>query len=310
LNTPVAFVVFNRPECTARTLAAIREARPPKLLVIADGPRSGHPADADRCAEVRALIDRQIDWPCEVERDFAGQNMGCARRVAGGLTWAFSRCERLVVIEDDCLPDPSFFPFCDELLERYAEDSRVGQICGCPRYFSAVQRDSSYIFSRYGAIWGWASWRRAWASYSLSLETWPRFASSGGLEAVVQSRAEYELRSSLYQRLHDEPPDTWDFQWGYAKLSQGMLSVVPCRNLVENIGFSGGGTHVAAGSRFPLDRLQVHFPLRHPEFVLPDLRFDRAYSRAFTDECRRPIWRRAARRLSRVWGAREQLTQA
>jgi len=295
VNTPVAFVVFNRPDCAARTLAAIRDARPPRLMVVADGPRPGNRDDADKCAAVRRLIEDGIDWPCEVERNYSDINLGCAERVAGGLTWAFSRCERLVVIEDDCLPDESFFRFCDELLERYANDTRVGQVCGCPRYFSTVERGTSYIFSRYGAIWGWASWRRAWASYSLRLESWPRFYASGGLDAVVQSRAERALRAALYRRLHEEKPDTWDFQWGYAKLSQGMLSAVPCRNLIENIGFAGGGAHVAQGSTFGLYRTHLDFPLVHPEFVLPDIPFDRAFSRAFTSASSTPLWRRVAR---------------
>jgi len=300
LNTPVAFIVFNRPDCAARTLAAIREARPPRLLVVADGPRNAHPDDAARCASVRRLIDEQVDWPCNVERNYSDTNLGCAVRVASGLTWAFSRSERLIVIEDDCVPDSSFFCFCDELLERYANDTRVGQICGCPRYFSSIERGTSYIFSRYGAVWGWASWRRAWAGYSLQLESWPRFRAAGGLHAVVQSGAEYALRAALYQRLHQSTPDTWDYQWGYARLSQGMLSAVPCRNLIENIGFGGGGAHLAPGSSFALDRMRLDFPLSHPEFVLPDLAFDRAFSRAFAADASTPVWRRVARKLRRT----------
>jgi hypothetical protein len=234
-----------------------------------------------------------------VERNFSDENLGCAERVAGGLTWAFSRSERLVVVEDDCLPDQTFFRFCDELLERYADDTRIGQICGCPRYFSSIRRPTSYIFSRYGPIWGWASWRRAWANYSLEIETWPRFLASGGLNAVVQSRAEYALRSSLYRRLYEETPDTWDYQWGYAKLSQGMLSVIPCRNLIENIGFAGGGAHHAPGGEFGLNPMQLEFPLIHPDFVLPDIPFDRAYSRAFTTGSATPVWRKVARKIKR-----------
>ena len=141
--TPVAFVVFNRPACTARTLAAIRQAQPPRLLVIADGPRPAHPDDVKLCADVRNIVDEGVDWPCEVERNYAVGNLGCALRVSSGLTWAFSRAERLVVIEDDCLPDPSFFWFCDELLGRYADDTRIGQICGCPRYFSTIDRSTT-----------------------------------------------------------------------------------------------------------------------------------------------------------------------
>jgi hypothetical protein len=297
VNTPVAYIVFNRPDCTALTLAAIREARPPRLFVIADGPRSDHSDDATKCAEVRRLIDEGIDWPCEVERNYAANNLGCAVRVAGGLTWAFSNSERLIVVEDDCLPDQSFFWLCDELLERYADDTRVGQVCASPRYFSTIERPASYIFSRYGGIWGWASWRRAWANYSLRVESWPRFRASGGLDAVVQSRAEYKVRAALYQRLYEDPPDTWDYQWGYAKLSQGMLSAVPCRNLIENIGFSGGGTHISPGSHFSLSRLRLDRPLRHPDFVLPDTLFDQAYSRVFTTSNSQALWRKVARKL-------------
>ena len=300
MTTPVAFIVFNRLECTARTLAAIREARPPRLFMIADGPRPTRPDEAETCAAVRKLIEEGIDWPCEVERNYSDTNLGCAVRVAGGLTWAFSRSERLVVVEDDCLPDQSFFWLCDELLERYANDTRVGQISACPRYFSSIERTSSYIFSRYGAIWGWASWRRAWNSYSLQLESWPRFQASGGLNAVVQSRAEYLLRESLYKRLHEQPPDTWDYQWGYAKLSQGMLSAVPCKNLIENIGFTGGGAHISPGSKFELSRLSLDRPLRHPDFVLPDTIFDRAYSHAFTSGSSTPLWRKVARKLKKT----------
>jgi len=303
VNTPVAFIAFNRPDCTARTLAAIRMARPPRLFVIADGPRDGNSEDASSCAAVRRLIEAVIDWPCEVGRNYSDRNLGCAARVASGLTWAFSHSERLVVIEDDCLPDQSFFWFCDELLESYAGDTRVGQICGCPRYFSSIERRTSYIFSRYGAIWGWASWRRAWASYSLHLESWPRFSASGALHAVVQSRAEYALRAALYQRLYEEAPDTWDFQWGYAKLSQGMLSAVPCRNLIENIGFDRGGTHVEPGGKFGLDRMHLNYPLVHPEFVLPDMAFDRAFSQAFTAAGSTPAWRKIARTLKHAIGA-------
>jgi hypothetical protein len=258
------------------------------------------PEDAAKCAAVRKLIDDGIDWPCQVERDFADKNLGCAVRPSTGLTWAFSRTERLIVLEDDCLPDPSFFWFCDELLERYANDSRVGQICGCPRHFSEVHRPTSYIFSRYGPCWGWASWRRAWSGFSLRMESWPRFLASGALDAIVHSPAERAARVALYGRLHQgQSPDIWDFQWGYAKLSQGLLSVIPCRNLISNTGFGGEGTHFGPGSRFELRRSQVDRPLVHPEFVLPDTRFDRAFSKAAIASGGAPLLSRAIGKIRR-----------
>ena len=303
MNTPVAFIVFNRAECVRRTLAAIRLARPPRLLIIADGPRDSRPDDPAKCAAVRKLVEEGVDWPCEIERNYATRNLGCAERLASGLTWAFSRSERLIVIEDDCLPDPSFFGFCEELLERYANDTRVGQISGCPMFFSEIDRASSYIFSRYGSIWGWASWRRAWNYYDLKIESWPRFSQGGGLDAVVHSQAEYKKRKRLYSEMHGAQVfDSWDYQWGYAKFSQGLLSVVPCRNLIENTGYGPDGTHYGPEDKFTLKRFSMERPLRHPEFVIPDLRFDRAFGAADTKNMfGPPLWERALRKVKRLF---------
>lgn len=312
MNTPVAFIVFNRLECARRTLAAIRLARPPRLLIVADGPRDSRPGDAEKCAAVRKLIEDGVDWPCVVERDYAERNLGCALRLATGLTWAFSRSERLVIIEDDCLPDPTFFTFCDELLERFANDTRVGQICGCPMYMSEIERATSYVFSRYGPIWGWASWRRAWKYYDLHLESWPKFFAVGGLDGAVHSRAEYVKRKRLFDGMHgSQVLDSWDYQWGYAKFTQGLLSVVPCRNLIENTGFGDDGTHYGPEDRFMLQRFSMDGPLRHPEFVIADLAFDRAYAAADTQNMFGPPlwkrgWRKATRLLRRFFGSAGQ----
>lgn len=279
----VAFLVFNRPECTARTLAVIRGARPDRLLVVADGPRPERAGEAAKCAQVRRSIEESIDWPCDFQRHYAETNLGCAQRVSSGLDWAFGISERLIVLEDDCLPDPTFFPFCEELLARYADDTRVGQICGTPHISSRVPVpvDSSYCFSRYGPIWGWASWARAWRHYDLGLRQWPAFLQEGHLDSICLSRAEVEMRRALYDRLHQTRPDTWDYQWGFAKMSQGLLSIIPKVSMIENIGFGADATHTAPASQVTLERLPMSFPLRHPSFVLPWRAFDRAYSRRF-----------------------------
>jgi len=280
LNTPVVFLIFNRPDCTARTFAEIRKAQPRQLLVVADGPRPGHSPDVAACAEVRRIVDEGVDWPCAVQRDYSESNLGCAQRVASGLTWVFSLVEEAIVLEDDCLPDPTFFPYCEELLVRYRHDTRVGQICGTPLITASVERDTSYVFSRYGPIWGWASWRRAWKYYDLKLRDWPQLRAVGGLASVIHSRAELRWRTNLYDSLHADSPGTWDFQWGYAKISQSMLSVIPCRNLIENIGFGEGATHTHGkrASGFPLEAVKM--PFVHPHWVLPDAHFDERYSQS------------------------------
>jgi hypothetical protein len=296
VKSAVAFLVFNRPGCTRRVFERIRDAKPPVLLVVADGPRAERADDAQKCAEVRSIIEQGIDWPCVVRQNYSEQNLGCAKRVSSGLDWAFSIEERLIVLEDDCLPDPSFFQFCDEMLERYQAVRTVGQICGCLRYFSKIDRKSDYVFTRYGPVWGWASWRRAWATYDIGLRDWPRHRAAGTLRAVTSTRRELRARTALYDNLHNKPVTTWDYQWGYAKLVNGLLSVMPTVNLIENIGFDGQGTHYTSGE-FGLRVHEMTFPLCHPAEVSVDANFDLQYARAFAG---RGLLHRIYSKLSRV----------
>jgi hypothetical protein len=282
MDAPVLLLVFNRPDCTARTLAAIRQARPKKLFVVADSPRADRPDEAEKCRAVRDLIENGVDWPCEVERNYAEENMGCALRVSSGITWAFSRAEKLIILEDDILPDASFFPFCDELLIKYADDRRIAQINGCTRFFSDFETDTSYVFSRWAPIWGWASWRRAWSAYDLRMASWPAFRDSGGMKRATRSPAEFTLRTKLFEDLYQAPhPHTWDYQWSYSVMSRGLLAAMPRVNLIENIGFTPEGTHYAPGSSFGLVTHSLPFPLVHPRKVALDPAFEKKFSAAW-----------------------------
>ena len=167
LRTPVALLIFNRPDTTERVFNAVAKARPSKLLVVADGPRDSRPGEAARCEQTRAIIKR-VDWDCEVITNFADRNMGCKLRVSSGIDWIFEQVEEAIILEDDCLPDPSFFRFCDEMLERYRDNERVGMVSGGNLQFGRHRGTGSYYFSKYTHIWGWASWRRAWKRTSAS----------------------------------------------------------------------------------------------------------------------------------------------
>ena len=276
--SPVVFIVFNRPECTARTLAAIREARPPRLLVVADGPRANRPGEDVKCRETRRVIDEGVDWPCEVERNYSPVNLGCGERPASGLSWAFSRADRLIVLEDDCLPDPSFFHFCDQLLERYADDQRIGQICGSPFICNRLERPTSYIFSRYGPCWGWASWARAWKYFSFSLESWPEVERSGNFRSFIPDPFERRSRRKTYNSLRHGPGSIWDLHWGYAKMANSMLSIIPTRSMIENIGFGADATHTLTQNGPALTRGSMPDTLIHPTNILADAAFNEAYS--------------------------------
>jgi hypothetical protein len=265
MRSPVLFLVFNRPEPTAEVFAAIRAARPPRLYVAADGARPNRPGEAQRCEETRQVATA-VDWPCEVKTLFRDKNLGCKQAVSQALDWFFECEPEGIVLEDDCVPDPSFFQYCDELLEHYRDDKRVALISGDNFQFGRVYGESSYYFSRYCHIWGWASWRRAWRRYDRDIKAWPAFRDGGGLERVFGARpreARYWRR--ILEEVHQGKIDTWDYQWNFAVWAQSMLTILPQKNLVKNIGFGVDATHTTGRSKFADMRAEMlDFPLRHP----------------------------------------------
>ena len=241
LETPIALCIFNRPELTARVFEAIRCAGPKQLLVIADGPRENQPGDAEVVEQTRKILDR-IDWPCEVKTNFSPTNLGCRVRMATGLTWAFEQAEELIILEDDCLPDPTFFSFAQSLLNRYRDVPQIMMISG-DNFQPGPTSNNSYYFSRWAHIWGWASWRRAWNHFDLEIQSWPETKISGSLAEQVDSPAEYQYWANVFDQVHQGQIDTWDFSWAYALWKQNGLAILPELNLVTNLGFSDSATH-------------------------------------------------------------------
>ncbi len=266
---PVIFLIFNRPEETARTFAAIRAARPSKLLVVADGPRPDRAAERDLCDRTRSVIDG-IDWSCLVRRNFADTNMGCGKRVSSGLDWAFGLVEEAIILEDDCLPDPSFFPYCVELLERYRADGRIMMISG-DNFQNGVGRTSdSYYFSRLPHCWGWATWRRAWQHYDFTMADWPQRREARWLKTIAQNPALERYWARCFDDVMSGKIDTWDYQWMYCIFAHSGLSIVPNVNLVTNIGFGNAATHTLKFDEcHVVPSRMTEFPLRHPAAVRP-----------------------------------------
>lgn len=278
LKTAVLFLVFNRPEVTAQVFEAIRQAKPPRLYVAADGPRANRPGEAERCAEVRRIATA-VDWPCEVRTLFREKNLGCKVGVSSGIGWFFESEEEGIIVEDDCLPSQSFFWFCEALLEKYRNDTRVWQICGSAfvAEFASLRRDASYLFSKYGPIWGWASWRRAWTHYDPEMLNWPYMKEPLWLDSAYGDAKEKKAKRILGEKLYRNEIDTWDYQWGFTKNFQNALSIVPTRNLVVNVGFGPDATHTTSGNSPTQMRWEMQFPLQHPKLVLPDAEHDRLY---------------------------------
>lgn len=269
LKTPVALFVFNRPSTTARVFQRISEVQPGILLLVADGPRPGHPEDAEKCKAVREIVTK-INWPARVFENFSDVNMGCGRRVSSGLDWTFDQVEEAIVLEDDCLPSAGFFAYCEELLERYRSDTRIGIVSGNNFVYPAVNVDHSYYFSRYPHIWGWATWRRSWKKYDFLLS---KLGLAEELETLNNifypegNAAKYWLKRFAHAR---EVSDVWSYQLTFTSLSESWLNILPSRNLVANIGFAPGATHTQDADWW-VAKLPAHepdVPLRHPPFVV------------------------------------------
>lgn len=266
LQTPVVLIFFNRPALTARVFAAIRQMRPRQLFLIADGPRATHPEDSARCALARQVV-AEIDWPCCVARDYSEINLGCGQRVVSGLNWVFSKVERAIILEDDILPDPSFFLLCQDLLHRYSEDERVGYISGYNNLGVWARTQASYFACRHGSIWGWATWRRAWQRYDFTLTRFREWDVATILARHMPDPEHAARQLWFFQQYCGVAIDVWDMQWTFSSLLHGSICLMPNRNLVRNLGFGAEATHTTD----PLDifndlpSFALATPFVHPE---------------------------------------------
>jgi hypothetical protein len=267
-SPPVVLIIFNRPDTAKRVFEAIRAAKPKQLLVVADGPRAGRPGEAEKCAATRAIIDG-VDWDCEVFRDFSETNLGCKDRVASGISWAFGIVDRAIILEDDCVPSGSFFPYCDELLGRYERDERVMMVSGANHLFGEAEVEDSYYFSRYAHAWGWATWRRAWNKFDLEMRLWLEIRKRKLFDQYFPKKSERYYWEALLRYVYEGNIDTWDYQWVYSIWANSGLCIAPKRNLVKNIGFHAEATHTKGESVFStLEAGAMELPLSHPAMVL------------------------------------------
>lgn len=274
LETPILFLIFNRPELTSKVFSRIREARPKQLFIAADGPRTNVEQEEEQCLATRTIAS-QIDWPCEVELLFRKKNLGCAQAVSEAITWFFTNVEAGIILEDDCLPNISFFKYCQDLLNHYNDDKRVMMISGRNNLEISAQ-DNSYFFASYGSIWGWATWKRAWEGFDVKMSDWPKVKEKDILNTLIADSFVRQWKMNAFQEVASKRLNTWDIPWGLHMLLQNGLSIVPTVNLVKNIGYGELATHTSDGSMIdPLQTFDMPFPLKYPDHIYPDHNFDR-----------------------------------
>ncbi len=278
MKTPVTFIIFKRPDTTEKVFEVIRQIKPSKLFVIADGPRADRDGEAEKCEAARKIIER-VDWDCEVIKNYSDVNLGCAKRVSSGLDWVFGNVEETIILEDDCIPHPTFFQFCKELLEKYRYDTRVASITAQNAQMGRKRTNYSYYFSAYSHCWGWASWRRAWQSYDLHIKLWKEVQESNILNNILMDDRAVSYWSRVFQSVYDNPTGiTWDYQWTFACWMQGALSIIPNVNLVSNVGLGTDSTNFTSGQEFSFMNIAteaMEFPLQHPPFMVRNLEADK-----------------------------------
>lgn len=278
--TPVAIIIFNRPDMTRKVVNVLREVKVKQLFVIADGPRKSVPDDIERCNLTRMVIE-EIDWDCDIHLRYLDENIGCGHGPSKGLDWVFSQVSECIILEDDCIPHPTFFQFCTELLEKYKNDDRVMMISGNNHLLDRVTTKNSYLFSINTQTHGWATWKRAWSKYDFYMSDWLEVKSQNWLSNYLQSKRYAISWIQTFDEVYAEARKNrdcsyWDFQWTYCCWKNSALNILPCVNLITNIGYGERATHFIPGDH-PLSALPskpMNFPLKHPIGIMRNYEAD------------------------------------
>lgn len=282
MNTPVLFLVFNRPDTTKKVFERIRKAKPSDLFIAMDGPRAGNENDMKKCAAVKEVVSH-IDWPCKVSTLFREKNLGCRKAVSSAITWFFENVEEGIILEDDCLPEMSFFKYASELLEKYRNDERIGMICGANFQFGERRSDCSYYFSRYAHVWGWAAWKRMWRNYDVEMKKWEEIKSGGWLNDFFGNSSKVKYWTDKFDEVRAGKINTWDYQLFFNFIVNNYMSIIPNNNLISNLGYSQDATHTF-GQDEALAEMKtspMEFPLKHPSFMICDCAADKRTEKLF-----------------------------
>ncbi|SEM62775.1 hypothetical protein SAMN04488505_105230 [Chitinophaga rupis] len=270
VQSAVLMLIFKRPDTTQQVFDQVKAVRPDRLYVAADGPREGHPTDAALCAQTRDII-KQVDWPCTVRTLFRDQNLGSMQAPASGITWFFEQEEEGIILEDDCLPNTSFFYFCDAMLEKYRHDTRMFVVTGTNSQDGQTWGPASYYFSRHSSIWGWASWRRVWQQYDVDLRAYKQEDVKPQLQKIFNDPFLVDIWVNIFETVQQHRVQAWDHQLQLITLFENGLCITPNVNLISNIGFREDATHTFSKDSHNANRpTQQLTNIIHPTYIMPE----------------------------------------
>lgn len=278
-DVPVFMIFFNRPEPLSKVFEAVRQARPKKLFLACDGPRDNRVDDIENSNKCKQIVSN-IDWPCEVYKNYSDVNLGCGMRMYTGVTWAFEQVDRLMILEDDCVPSQDFFPFCEELLEKYKCDERIYMISAMNHLGIYKKTENDYFFAG-GCCWGWATWKRAWSHMDFNMNFLEDDYSMQCVEKLYPYyKSARNIGKARTQQLNEgKKLSAWTYQSGMAAALNNQMSIVPQKNMITNIGLTADSTHAVDNIKklpkktqayFNMPTYKVEFPLKHPKYIIED----------------------------------------
>lgn len=315
VNVPVLLLFFVRPETLQYVFEKVKEARPSKLFLFQDGARDGKEGDIKKIEECRKIVE-EIDWECEVHRNYSDTNLTCDHAEFSAITWAFQYVDRLVILEDDVLPNSCFFSYCAELLERYKNDERVHMIAGLNHLEDCSDIvDESYFFSKVISIWGWATWKSEWEKCDLSFNYLKdekiRRLILENIEPKSWAKAQIK-RASVAERQYLERGTIYSFEVlnAMAMHLNSSYSIVPVQNMISNIGLSSESVHsvdnikkLPKGIRwiFNMKQYEMQFPLKHPQYMLENKEYrKKTFSKMARDNKIKLLYRKIDSKLRRM----------
>lgn len=275
-QVPILLIVFNRPDTTRLVLNAIRKVRPQQIFIAADGPRKNFPNDRKKCEETRDLINL-IDWACDVKTLFHTDNLGCKRSPVSAINWFFENVDEGIILEDDCLPDKSFFYYCRYLLNEYRDDKRIMTIAGTNLLGEWNSQFQDYHFTYHMQVWGWATWKRAWNYFDVDIKLWKIQYIKERVKDMLANYSLYKLKEKIFNEITTKDIDVWDYQWLFSNVIQSGLTIIPSVNLISNIGFGTDATHTKLF--YPKISSQKTGEIKIPLRINPYVAVDREYEK-------------------------------
>ena len=277
VKTPVIMSIFHRPEWIKQVFDQVAKARPSKLFLFADGARENRPQEKKACQEALNVVEN-IDWDCEVHRNYSEVNLGNRKRISSGINWAFEHVDEAIFLEHDCLPGEDFFRFMDEMLDRYRNSDEIMTIAGF-NPFGKVDCKSDYLFSKYGNSWGWATWKKNWQLYDPYIQNWPKNRRQKDPYNGFLNKDERNVMSFHLDCVYKNDVDAWDYPWDYCRFLNNKLFIIPRVSLIQNIGFDpdSENTKDTNNPMIHIKACKLDFPLKHPEKINRDTEFEKRH---------------------------------